>query len=210
MINRRRRKRTSPPSSRTKTSPCSKGDMVPASMFKYGSAWKRLKDESYYKSVYGKKKKKKREEKLRERENRFWWKWREGHRLWARRLCCWRWRLCRGHWPLRRWWPRISLCDLGKGNEWRPSVWVYIRAGRKVVGAALSKSNLKNLTKASQPLRFWTCSCCFLLSNLLLLRIADMMLLENHFRGWTWIRRERPWRTLRSVGLGGHRVWVLL
>ena len=113
MINRRRRKRTSPPSSRTKTSPCSKGDMVPASMFKYGSAWKRLKDESYYKSVYGKKKKKKREEKLRERENRFWWKWREGHRLWARRLCCWRWRLCRGHWPLRRWWPRISLCDLG-------------------------------------------------------------------------------------------------
>lgn len=29
---------TSPPSSRTKTSPCSKGDIVPASVFKYGSA----------------------------------------------------------------------------------------------------------------------------------------------------------------------------
>ena len=32
------RTKTSPPSSRTKTSPCSKGDMVPASIFKYGSA----------------------------------------------------------------------------------------------------------------------------------------------------------------------------
>lgn len=29
---------TSPPSSRTKTSPCSKGDMVPASVLRYGSA----------------------------------------------------------------------------------------------------------------------------------------------------------------------------
>jgi hypothetical protein len=28
---------TSPPSSRTNTSPCSKGDIVPASVFKYGS-----------------------------------------------------------------------------------------------------------------------------------------------------------------------------
>lgn len=34
------RRKTSPPSSRTKTSPCSKGDMVPASVFKYGSAVK--------------------------------------------------------------------------------------------------------------------------------------------------------------------------
>jgi len=45
-INTGRRKKTSPPSSRTKTSPCSKGDMVPASMFKYGSAWERLKGEN--------------------------------------------------------------------------------------------------------------------------------------------------------------------
>jgi hypothetical protein len=29
---------TSPPSSKTKTSPCSKGDMVPASVVRYGSA----------------------------------------------------------------------------------------------------------------------------------------------------------------------------
>jgi hypothetical protein len=32
---------TSPPSSKTNTSPCSKGDIVPASVFKYGSEWRR-------------------------------------------------------------------------------------------------------------------------------------------------------------------------
>lgn len=31
-------RKTSPPSSSTKTSPCSNGDIVPASVFKYGSA----------------------------------------------------------------------------------------------------------------------------------------------------------------------------
>jgi hypothetical protein len=34
---------TSPPSSKTNTSPCSKGDIVPASVFKYGSELTRKK-----------------------------------------------------------------------------------------------------------------------------------------------------------------------
>lgn len=37
-VNEEKKGKTSPPSSSTKTSPCSKGDIVPASVFKYGSA----------------------------------------------------------------------------------------------------------------------------------------------------------------------------
>lgn len=37
---------TSPPSSNTNTSPCSKGDMVPASIFRYGSTMEKLKRET--------------------------------------------------------------------------------------------------------------------------------------------------------------------
>jgi len=41
-------------------------------------------------------------------------------------------------------------------------------------------------------------------------QFIDRVCVLKYFLGWTWIRRERPWWTLWSVGLGGHLVWVLL
>ena len=39
------------------------------------------------------------------------------------------------------------------------------------------------------------------------IHFIDRVCVLKCFLGWTWIRRERPWQTFQSLGLGGKYTW---